>query len=132
MSQAHDLRTNPIHLGLGARAVAQPVFTGLEWYEAYAARTHADGAEGRLVALHDFTGDWTSWEVHPEGDEVVVCTAGEMTLIQEREDGSTSAQVLAAGEYAINPAGTWHTADIAEAATALFITCGLGTLHRPR
>ncbi|SLJ94518.1 cupin domain-containing protein [Novosphingobium mathurense] len=132
MSQAHNLHANPIHLGLGARAEAQPAFTGLEWYEAYAARTLADGAEGRLVALHDFSGDWTSWEVHPEGDEVVVCTAGEMTLIQEREDGSTTSQVLAAGEYAINPAGTWHTADIARTATALFITCGFGTLHRPR
>ncbi|CDO36881.1 cupin domain-containing protein [Novosphingobium sp. KN65.2] len=132
MSQAHNLHANPIHLGLGARAEAQPAFTGLEWYEAYAARTLADGAEGRLVALHDFSGDWTSWEVHPEGDEVVVCTAGEMTLIQEREDGSTTSQVLAAGEYAINPAGTWHTADIAGTATALFITCGFGTLHRPR
>ncbi len=39
---------------------------------------------------------------------------------------------LGAGDYAINPPGVWHTADIAEAATALFITAGFGTEHKPR
>ena len=37
-----------------------------------------------------------------------------------------------AGEYAINPPGTWHTADVEASATALFITAGEGTDHRPR
>jgi mannose-6-phosphate isomerase-like protein (cupin superfamily) len=127
-----DLRTFPIHLGLGAGASAQPAFTGMEWYEAYAQRTEADGAEGRLVSLFDFTSDWDSWEMHPAGDEVVVCISGEMTLIQERPDGSLHSEPLSAGQYLINPAGTWHTANIAEAATALFITAGEGTTGRPR
>jgi len=39
---------------------------------------------------------------------------------------------LAAGEYAINPPGVWHTADVTETATAIFITAGEGTQHRPR
>lgn len=129
---SHDLRTHPVHLGLGARAEPQPAFTGIEWYEAYAARTAADGAEGRLVALHDFTEDWQSWEVHPMGEEVVICTAGEMTLIQELEDGAARSVTLEAGQYAINPAGVWHTANTIQGATALFITAGQGTLNRPR
>lgn len=128
----HDLRKQPVHLGLGARAEAQPAFSGMDWYEAYAARTAADGAEGRLVALHDFSEDWTSWEVHPAGDEVVACLAGELTLLQELEDGSTRSIALAAGQYAINPAGVWHTANAAGRATALFITAGQGTRHRDR
>lgn len=37
-----------------------------------------------------------------------------------------------AGDYAINPRGVWHTADVAGHATALFITAGVGTEHRPR
>ena len=40
--------------------------------------------------------------------------------------------VLEAGQYAINDAGTWHTADVESEATALFITAGLGTQHRSR
>ena len=36
------------------------------------------------------------------------------------------------GEYAINGPGVWHTADVDDEATALFITTGWGTEHRPR
>ena len=84
------------------------------------------------MSLYDFSEDWPNWEMHPAGEEVVVCLAGEMTVIQEGEDGSTSAVTLGAGQYAINPAGVWHTANVSGSATALFITAGQGTLGRPR
>ncbi|KQM21391.1 cupin domain-containing protein [Novosphingobium sp. Leaf2] len=131
-SQTHDLRTHPLHLGLGAKAVAQPAFTGMEWYAAYTQRTAQDGTEGRLVSLYDFSDSWDSWEMHPAGDEVVLCLAGEMTVIQEYPDGRLHSEMLAAGQYIINPPGVWHTADVAQNATALFITAGAGTQHRPR
>lgn len=126
-----SLERFPLHLGRGARAVPQPEFTGMEWYAAYVERNAADGAEGRLVSLYSFSESWTSWEMHPAGDEVVVCTAGEIRLLQELP-GSAQSVTLRAGEYAINPRGVWHTADIAGHATALFITAGIGTEHRPR
>lgn len=121
-----------IHLGLGAKAHEQPPFSGMEWYAAYGARHGADGAEGRLVSQYTFTQGWDSWEMHPAGDEVVICTAGAMLLLQEQSDGGVTEVALAPGEYAINPAGVWHTANIAESATAIFITAGEGTQHRPR
>jgi len=127
-----NLFTHPLHLGLGATAVPQPEFTGMEWYDGYTARTEADGTEGRLVSLYTFTEDWTSWECHPNGYEVVLCTAGRMTLHQEMADGSKASVTIGPGEYAINPPGAWHTADVEGEATALFITSGLGTMHRPR
>ena len=128
-----SLEQHPLHLGLGAGAIAQPAFTGeMEWYAAYSERHAADGAEGRLVTAHTFTEDWTSWEMHPAGDEVVLCLTGEMTLHQEFADGRSEAVTISAGEYAINPPGVWHTADVVGHATALFITAGLGTQHRPR
>lgn len=131
-AQAHDLRTHPVHLGLGAKASAQPASTGMEWYEAYGQRTAADGAEGRLVSMYDFTADWDVWEMHPAGDEVVVCLSGELTLIQERADGALHSETIAAGQYLINPAGVWHTANVPQAASVLFITAGEGTQGRPR
>ncbi|MBX9730465.1 MAG: cupin domain-containing protein [Sphingomonas sp.] len=127
-----SLLTTPIHLGLGAKADVQPDFTGMAWYADYAARTAADGNEGRLVTMYRFTENWTSWEMHPSGDEVVVCVSGEMTLHQEMADGSTATVTIGPGDYAINPPGAWHTADIAGEAIALFITVGMGTAHRPR
>ncbi|MFC0206190.1 cupin domain-containing protein [Novosphingobium soli] len=131
-TQARDMRMFPVHLGLGARASAQPAFTGMEWYADYARRNAADGAEGRLVSLYDFTSDWDTWEMHPQGDEVVVCLAGEITLIQEGRDGSLHSETIGPGQYLINPAGVWHTANVPQAATALFITAGEGTQDRPR
>ena len=126
-----NIRKHPVHLGLGATAVSEPEFTGMEWYAAYGARHADDGKEGRLVAMHTFESPWTSWEMHPEGSELVLCTAGEITLVQEI-DGKEVRTHLQPGEYAINPPGVWHTADVEESATAIFITAGIGTQNRDR
>ncbi|MEL7720297.1 cupin domain-containing protein [Citromicrobium bathyomarinum] len=132
MAKVRKLSENPVHLGLGATALAQPPFTGMDWYEAYAQRTAADGSEGRLVSLHSFAESWDSWEMHPRGHEVVVCTAGTIVLTQEFPDGRIEQVTLSPGDYAINDPGVWHTADVEAEATALFITAGEGTQHRPR
>ncbi len=131
MTERYALDRFPLHLGLSARAEPQPGFTGMEWYEAYAKRAAADGNEARLVQMFRFDADWAKWERHPAGDEAVICTAGEITLIQDLPDGLRRV-VLRAGEYAINPRGVWHTADVASGASAIFITAGMGTEHRPR
>ncbi len=128
-----DIERFPLHLGLGATALPQPEFTGeMDWYEAYSKRVAADGAEGRLVTTHTFTESWNSWEMHPSGDEVVLCMTGHLTLHQLFPDGRTRQVTIGAGEYVINAPGVWHTADIAGTATALFITAGAGTQNRPR
>ncbi|WP_459664674.1 cupin domain-containing protein, partial [Novosphingobium sp. 11B] len=101
-------------------------------YAAYGERTAADGKEGRLVSMYDFSTSWDSWEMHPEGDELVVCLSGEMTLIQEYPDGRLHSETLQAGQYIVNPAGVWHTADVSQPVSALFVTAGMGTQGRPR
>jgi hypothetical protein len=146
MVNHHSLETFPIHLGLGASAVVQPEMTGsMDWYEGYSQRHAADGAEGRLVSQYTFGENWKMWEMHPHGTEVVLCVSGCVTLIQEKEDvphdgvavdGDTTKTlttvVLQPGDYGINPPGCWHTADVSVESTVVFITAGLGTLHRPR
>ena len=129
---AHSLLTHPIHLGNGAKAVAEPEFTGMEWYDGHSERHADDGPEGRLVALYRFDAPWTSWEVHPAGDEVVCCIEGSMTLHQQFPGGGEKSIHLGPGDYAINPPGTWHTADCDGSVLALFITAGWGTENRPR
>lgn len=131
-ARASRLADNPIHLGLYGTAVREAPFTGgAEWFEAYAARRAGDGIEGRLITMFRFDRPWDTWEVHPRGSEVVLCTAGEMTLVQEL-DGESVHTRLRPGEYAINAPGVWHTADADGSATAVFITSGIGTEHRPR
>jgi quercetin dioxygenase-like cupin family protein len=128
------LPTHPAHLGRAATATVEPAMTDETWYAAYAARHAADGIEGRLVSQYDFAQSWTSWEVHPHGAELVICTAGTLTLHQQHPDGTAESVTLTPGDYAINPPGTWHTADVPAGvtATAIFITPGEGTDHRPR
>jgi hypothetical protein len=81
--------------------------------------------------MYTFDQPWDSWEMHPRGYEVVLCTAGEIVLIQELE-GKHVHTKLKAAESAINAPGVWHTADVSASATAVFITPGLGTEHRER
>ncbi len=133
-ARTFDLATRPVHLGLGARIqLLEPIDGTIEWYERYGAAEGVaeDGAEGRLVSMHTFTEPWDSWEMHPSGDELVLCLEGNLTLIQET-DGASRAAELRAGEAIVNAPGTWHTADIDGSARALFITAGEGTVHRPR
>ena len=55
-----------------------------------------------------------------------------MTLHQQFPGGGEKTIHLGPGDYAINPPGTWHTADCDGSVLALFITAGWGTQNRPR
>ena len=53
--------------------------------------------------MYRFEEPWTSWEMHPSGEEVVCCMQGHMTLHQELPDGAKKSHELGPGDYAINP-----------------------------
>ncbi|MVO84944.1 cupin domain-containing protein [Streptomyces sp. p1417] len=129
---AIDLRTTPVHLGLGSRAKSVEGFAwDPEVLQAYSAAVAADGAEGRLVTIFDGDGPGDHWECHPAGDELVVCVSGSVTVTRD-VDGVTERVALGPGEATVNPAGAWHAVDMAEPSTILTITAGLDTDHRPR
>jgi mannose-6-phosphate isomerase-like protein (cupin superfamily) len=127
-----DLSQFPVHLGSGARVVRLEQFDGSpDWYQRYGAATASDGSEGRLVSLHSFSDSWDTWEMHPNGEELVVCLEGSVVLHQEIGPDRVTVE-LGKGEAVVNPPGAWHTADVTEPCTALFITAGAGTEIRPR
>jgi uncharacterized cupin superfamily protein len=129
---AFDLATFPVHLGLGATALTLAAFDGTpRWYESYGQAHAADGVEGRLVSMHTFAEPWSTWEMHPNGHELVLCVDGRITLHQEIE-GQPRTVTLEAGQAVINAPGVWHTADVDQPATAVFVTAGTGTQIRPR
>jgi hypothetical protein len=134
MAEPQHLQEFPVHLAADGQALGLDRFTGEpSWYAAYEQTCTADGPTGRLVSWHLFDCSWDSWEMHPSGDEIVLCVEGAIDLIQD-VDGTTVSTALNSGQWAINTAGTWHTADVPPDSTAscVFITCGLGTQHRPR
>ena len=89
-------------------------------------RTDLD--DGRLVMAMPMTADWSNWEMHPEGDEVIVVTDGVVRVHTE----SNEPVIVRAPELVVMPAGTWHTMDVIEPARVLTITWGAGTQHRAR
>jgi mannose-6-phosphate isomerase-like protein (cupin superfamily) len=126
------LSTHPVHLDAGTGIVRLERFDGTpEWYERYGAAHLSTSDDGRLVTMHSFDRSWDTWEMHPRGDELVVCVQGTIVLHQEI-GGEVTTVELATGQAVVNPPGAWHTADVTGACTALFVTAGAGTEIRPR
>ncbi len=78
-------------------------------------------SDGRLLSVFDYEGDWTWWERHPLGDELVYLLNGEVEFLLD--DGNTQWSVpLSPGTAAVVPRGTWHSARVPEPSRVLFVT----------
>jgi mannose-6-phosphate isomerase-like protein (cupin superfamily) len=93
--------------------------------------TRRDLHAGRLVSAYRFSEDWTSWERHPAGDELVFQLSGAMDVVIEEAGGERSVPLRGRTALVV-PRGAWHTARVLEPTEALFVTRGEGTEHRPR
>jgi homogentisate 1,2-dioxygenase len=110
-----------VHLGDGGGASAHPV--GPDFW----ANMPAVFDTGRMVSAMAQDRDWTAWEMHPEGDELIVLLSGRLRLLTEAGDAE-----LGPGDYVLMPRGVWHTADVLAPGEALFVMPGAGTQSRPR
>lgn len=98
-------------------------------------QTLAQGGYGNfhneyLVTCHAFDRDWSSWEMHPNGDELVCLLEGAVTFMLEETGGNRALELGQSGDYLIVPKGVWHTARVRGPSRVLFITAGEGTRHR--
>lgn len=85
---------------------------------------------GTLVSAFLSEADWPNWEMHPEGDEVLIQLEGEMTLVLDEPGGERRIE-MPTGATAVVPRGVWHTAIVPGFSRFLAITYGAGTQHRP-
>ncbi len=83
-----------------------------------------------LVTTHSFSENWPMWEMHPNGDEMVVLLSGSADLVLEKKTGNKILQLREVGNWVLVPKSIWHTATVYAPSTMLFITAGEGTLHR--
>ena len=83
-----------------------------------------------LISCHEFTEDWSTWEIHPHGDEIVMLLSGEITLVLQLDTGEQIINLDKEGEYLIVPKNVWHTARIKKMAKMLFITPGQETNNK--
>lgn len=122
--------TTHLRLRPDGRADTLPV-TDRFWPDLIAGK-YGDFHNEYLVTTFHFENNWTSWEQHPNGDEIVILLSGAVDFILELPDGLQKFEVRKPGEYAFVPKGTWHTANPLQPTTMLFITAGEGTQTRPR
>jgi mannose-6-phosphate isomerase-like protein (cupin superfamily) len=85
---------------------------------------------GTLITVSTADRDWSTWEMHPEGAEILVLLEGRATLVLDGAGGVTR-HAMAPGTTLVIPKGTWHRALVAEPIRMLFVTYGAGTTHRP-
>ena len=112
-----------IHLDGDGTATEVPV--GPDFWQTIGQRT--DLHDGRLLTGGFTSADFPHWEMHPEGEELILASSGAFTLIVE--GGETTP--IAAGQIAIVPKGTWHRLTVQEPGQTVFVTPGKGTQHKP-
>lgn len=83
-----------------------------------------------MVSCFEFQEDWKSWEIHPNGEEVIVLLSGSVQLILEAKEGNESIHLSEQGAFAIIPKNTWHTAKTNTPSRLLFVTPGEGTQNK--
>jgi mannose-6-phosphate isomerase-like protein (cupin superfamily) len=121
-----DLETN--YLVLADGPAAKRIEVGPDFWQTIEQR---DDLAGRLVGIFRYDGDWNSWEVHPDGDEIVLLLSGAVDLVLD-EAGREHTVELRERAAAVVPSGVWHTANVLAPGEALHITRGAGTMHKPR
>ncbi len=118
-----------VHLDEAGAAIPIPV-TDSFWPDLAGGRT-PQLEQGRLVTAFSFDKDWDSWEMHPEGEEVVLLLSGSVNFILDRDGAESTVALREPGAFVIVPRGAWHRALAREPVSMLFITAGRGTQHRP-
>jgi mannose-6-phosphate isomerase-like protein (cupin superfamily) len=85
-----------------------------------------------LISSYEFDEDWSNWEMHPNGDEIVILLSGSVTFVLRHREGEEFIDLESSGEYCVVPKGVWHTAKTRKKSRVLFVTPGEGTIHESR
>jgi mannose-6-phosphate isomerase-like protein (cupin superfamily) len=125
-TKGFDLATT--YLSLADGPDAKRIEVGPDFWQTIDQR---DDLAERLVAIFAYDADWSSWEVHPDGDEIVLLLSGAVDLVLDLPSGQRTVE-LRDRSAAVVPRGVWHTANVLAASEALHITRGAGTAHLPR
>jgi mannose-6-phosphate isomerase-like protein (cupin superfamily) len=119
-----DLETT--FLGLDGAGEVTQLPVGADFWETI--DTNPD-VRGTLVAVFTGEGDWPHWEMHPQGDEVLVLLEGSMRMVFDRPH-EPEILFMAPGTTVVVPAGVWHRGLDQRGAKLMAITYGAGTEHR--
>jgi mannose-6-phosphate isomerase-like protein (cupin superfamily) len=94
--------------------------------------TNPDLTDGLVLSLHEVNTPrdvhYPAWEMHPEGDELLMVSSGSLG-IELRKERIERAATLPPRSAFIVPAGVWHRLIVHEPSVLLAITPGHNTVH---
>jgi mannose-6-phosphate isomerase-like protein (cupin superfamily) len=124
---AFDIKANYLHvMGENAKRVDMtPTF----WQELFSGQ-RAESQNGWLMSAFMMEKDLPMWELHHNGEEVLVMMSGNIDVIFEIE-GQPRTLTLGAGQACVVPRKTWHTIKVKEPGQLLALSFVHGTEHRP-
>jgi mannose-6-phosphate isomerase-like protein (cupin superfamily) len=121
-----DLGGTFVHLpdGLGATQVEG----GTDFWARLPSRPEL--ANGRMLWTAKQVRDTATWEMHPNGEELVYLLAGAVDLVLTENEVERTIS-LRPNNASIVPRGIWHRIVVQKPATLLFITPSAGTQQKP-
>jgi mannose-6-phosphate isomerase-like protein (cupin superfamily) len=128
-TEALKLSDVRIHMGDGPQM--RPLAVTPDFWQRIAADPELAG--GRLLGFYranepaDLHAD--IWEMHPEGDELLVLFSGVLDIELEGPDGRRTVGLSPRTAFIV-PAGVWHRLLLREPSTLVVITHREGTEHR--
>ena len=125
-SGPHDIDTTRLILGPDAHATLKPVTP--TFYQELDAE-FGSFAGHLVIAQHEFTDPWLTWEVHPKGDEFVFLISGDIDFVLWIDGAEQVVRVNQPGSFVVVPKAVWHTARPRTSTKMLFVTPGDGTLN---
>ena len=84
--------------------------------------------EGHLAGVVPMYRDF-SWEMHPDGDELLCVVSGAIAVVLEQGGTEEVAEVVAGRAFVV-PRGVWHRVLVREPGKLVFCTPGPRTEHR--
>jgi mannose-6-phosphate isomerase-like protein (cupin superfamily) len=89
-------------------------------------------ADGRVLALHHASGPhdvhYPTWEMHPEGDELLILLSGSLS-VELREEETERTAPLSPQAALVVPAGVWHRVIVHEPSVLIAVTPCHNTVH---
>jgi hypothetical protein len=91
------------------------------------------GEVTRIVSQQQLTQDWTNWEMHPSGDEIVVLLDGDVEVQIEGVAGDRASVVLdRQGSFVRISRGAWHIMNVRKPSRVILVTPVAETRQRSR
>jgi len=120
--------TKTYHTLDGAGAAVPVPLTPSFWHDLATGALALPG--GWLMMSSDVSEDMGHWEMHPNGEEMLICLSGAMRVIEE-VNGAERETVLPAGHVHAVKHGLWHRICVEAPGRMMHLTWGEGTEHRP-